>query len=622
MNISLLKPASRLIPDFTRVNLTSINLISTNLLSIGLLIFIIFYSALTQAANITVSSSRNPVAIDDSFHLTYETDSSIDGEPDFSPLYQYFDVLSSSQSTNMRFINGDYSLKKSWDLSVIAKQIGTFTIPSIKFGNDLSPAIQITVHDNPTANNYAPNPSSPKTSPGNQATIPATIFLENSLDKKETWVQSQLIYTIRLLRTVSVIGGSLTEAPETNDSDAIIHKISEDSYQTTRNNIRYDVFERRYAIFPQKSGVLKINPMTFEGRINAKQPQTIFDQFRMSGQLKRLRSKPLEATVNAAPDSINLQDWLPANNVQLLDEWSDDIQQIKTGEPITRTITIIADGLTGIQLPELNIEEINNVKQYPDKAVIENRQSTNSKGITGIKQIKVAMIPAVAGNYTLPEIKLAWWNTTSNQAEVAIIPEQTITAIGSASTTSQTSASTNTPIGASTTSPATTAQTTKAMEQLPAISSQNNNDKNPWPWISLFFAAAWLATLFLLLKKSTPTTVKSHTLSHKKSESIASLISKVKKHAKNNDAKHTKDALINWAQVFFADKTLSNLTQISQHCCVELSDEITQLNKILYSAEHTSWKGDKLLTAFKKQQTHTMHQQNRKNSALKPLYEK
>ena len=592
------------------INNTLLKSFNTNIIAVGLLIYLALYCTVLQAANITVSSSRNPVAIDDSFHLLYETDGNIDDEPDFSPLSQNFDILSSSQSTNMRFVNGNYSLKKSWDLSVIAKQTGTFTIPSIKFGNDISPAIQITVHENTAANNLTPNASSPN----NQANTSVSIFLENSLDKKETWVQAQLVYTIRLLRNVSVMGGSLTEVPETNDSDAIIHKISEDSYQTTRNGIRYDVFERRYAIFPQKSGSLKIHPMTFEGRINTQQARTFLERFRSSGQIKRLRSKPLEAVVKSAPPSINLQDWLPANQVQLLDEWSDDIQKIKTGEPITRTITIIADGLTGLQLPDLSIEEINNIKQYPDKPVIENRKSTGSKGLTGIKQIKIAMIPAKAGNYTLPEIKLSWWNTVSNKKETATIPEKTITATGSTNSAipEQINTQTDTPA---------IPQTENKLNQPPVISSTKNASGSLWQWISLCLATAWLITLYLFFKKPKTATATNVPVKEKQ-KSSKSLATIVNKHAQNNDAKQTKNALIQWAQVFFDDENINNLTQILQHCQTTLSNEIMQLNQALYSPEHASWNGKKLLVAFEEQQTHSKQHLKNETAVLKPLYQK
>lgn len=581
-----------------------------------LLLFTVLISAAADAANITVTTSRNPVAADDSFHLIYEADSSVDDDPDFTPIYQHFDVLSSSQSTNMRSINGNWSMKKTWDLAVIAKDIGRFTIPAINFGSDISPAIQITV-----SNSRPPNSFSPK----GKSTIPAKIFLESSIDKKSGWLQSQFIYTIRLLRTVGITSASLTE-PETNDPDAIIHQIGEDRYQTTRNGIRHDVIERRYAIFPQKSGLLKINPMTFEGRINATQPRSIFDQFRMSGQLKRLRSKAVEINVKAAPSTINLQDWLPASDVQLVEEWSDDIQNIKAGEPVTRTITIVAEGLTAVQLPDLDLKEINNLKQYPDKAVLENRKSTN--GLTGLKQIKVALIPSAAGSYTLPEIKLQWWNTKTNKKEVATIPQTVITATGlpdgNDHTSDHTGAQTNKLANDTSSNPVidTTGQDKQVSSdnetQLPAMPAADN--ETYWKGLSLFLALAWLLTLVLFFIKSGSRNTQSKTKINNHLLSVKSATSAVEKHARNNDAHNTKTALIEWAQLIYNDKGLTNLTQITKHCSAQLSHEIRTLNQALYRPEESSWNGKELLNAFKNEQSLKNKQTNKQHSALKPLY--
>ncbi len=583
------------------MNTSQQKIVKTSLLYTLLLCAVLISSA-AHAANITVTASRNPVAVDDSFHLIYEADSSVDDDPDFTQVYLHFDVLSSSQSTNMRSINGNWSLKKSWDLAVIAKDIGKFTIPPINFGKDTSPAIQITITNSSTPNSVAP---------GDKATIPAKIFLESSIDKKSGWLQSQFIYTIRLLRTVNITGASLTE-PETSDPDAIIHQIGEDRYQTTRNGVRHEVIERRYAIFPQKSGLFKINPITFEGRINATQPRSIFDQLRMSGQLKRLRSKTVEVNVKAAPPGVNLQDWLPAGNVQLIEEWSDDIQNIKAGEPVTRTITIAAEGLTAVQLPDLDLKEINGLKQYADKAVVENRQSKN--GLTGLKQIKVALIPAAAGSYTLPEIKLQWWNTKTNKKETAIIGQTLVTATGETQTNKVITHPVQTQNESLQDKPVTTDNKT------PPSSLQTELDEPYWKWSTLFFALAWLFTLALLFKKSKRQQPQSKIKTNVSGKTVKSAVAAVKEYANKNDARKTKITLIEWAQLFYDDKELTNLSQITEHCTAQLSQHIKQLNQTLYSPEKTSWNGKELATAFKNEQLLKNKLKNKNHSVLKPLY--
>ena len=559
-------------------------------------------TAIVQAANITVTSSRNPVAMDSSFHLIYEADSSVDDDPDFSPVYKDFDVLSSSQSTNMRSINGNWSLKKTWDLSLISKDIGRFTIPAINFGKDISPAIQITV-----TSSTSPNQSSPK----GQATIPAKIFLEGSVDKKTGWIQSQFIYSVRLFRTVNITGASLTE-PETSDADAIIQQLSEDRYQSTRQGIRYEVIERRYAIFPQKSGILKIKPITFEGRINATQPRSIFDQFRMSGQLKRLRSKTIEVTVKAAPKTINLQDWLPASEIQLIEEWSADIQNLKAGEPVTHTIMIAAEGLTGLQLPDLEFEDINGLKQYPDKPVIEDKKS--STGITGFKQLKVALIPAHAGTYTLPEIKLQWWNTKTSSKEIAIIPQTVINAIAGLDTDNITT----TPTPAENKIPLDKKVSTDNIAAIPV--TPVSSDQAYWKWLTAFFAFAWLYTLVLLSKKSKANRAIDKAKTGNTSISVKSAVLAVKKHAKNNDAENARVALIEWAKTVYTDNTIINLSQITKYCSPQLAREIRHLNESLYSQEHLTWNGKELLASFKNELVLNNKQSKKITTALKPLY--
>lgn len=570
------------------------------LLSLFVLSSLLFasVSSIADAANITVSTSRNPVSLDDSFHLYYEADSSVDDDPDFSPIYENFDVLSSSQSTNMRSINGSWSLKKTWDLAIIAKDIGKFTIPAIHFGSDISPAIQVTVLSSSSANSVSPK---------GQSTVPAKIFMEASIDKASGYVQSQFIYTIRLLRTVSLVGASITD-PVVTDADAIIKQIGEDNYSTKRNGISYEVFERRYAIFPQKSGKLKVNPLTFEGRVNASQPRTIFDQFRMSGQLKRLRSKAVEFEVKPAPATIKLQDWLPTSRLQLIDQWSDDIENIKTGEPITRTITISAEGLTGVQLPDLSFDDIEGIKQYPDKAVVEDQET--SSGITGVKQIKVALIPGRAGRYSLPEIRIGWWNTQTDKLESSTIPATSINVIGPVTEVA----------------PVATPPQTSVEQPVPSAApkvvqeTRGEDESILWKVLTASFAMAWLLTLLLYLRK--PSAPASTRASYDAASPIdlKPAINAVRKYAKQNDARNTRDALIKWAQANYADATLSNLNQLTKRCSTALATEIGRLNRCLYGADHQNWQGDALLSAFDDELSSRPRPAESGQLALKPLY--
>ena len=561
-------------------------------------ILLLFTSHATTAANITARLSHNPVSLDESFHLIYEADSNVDGDPDFSVLTRDFEILSSSQSTNMRSVNGSWSLKKSWDLALISKQAGVFTIPSVSFGKDSSPAVRITVKPS-TANNM-------QGTSGKDA-----FFIEVTTDRKTAWVQSEIIYTIRFFTSIQINRPTLSE-PETNDPDAIIEQLGQvASYQKMINGMPYSVNELRFAVYPQHSGTLTFKPVMFEGRISSgRRSSSLFDQFMQSGTLKRIRSKSVSVNIKPRPANVPADEWLPAEKVSIEEEWSEDITQLRTGEPVTRTLTIKATGLTAEQLNDIEFPQINGVKQYPDKAVTENQHKRD--GITGTRQIKVAMIPTRAGRYIIPEIRMPWWNTRTGQEEYALLPETEIEATGMASTSQM-------PPSLEITAPLAQTSAQRDKSSTPAASTTAEEIIRPgyWPWISLVLAVGWITTsiLFLSNSRSRKAATKPQLL-----PPILPLERAVEKACTRGDAIKTKDALLAWAAVRWPDQTVTSLADIADASSAELRTQLHALNSALYSPHAETWEPKSLLSAF-----HGFISQKRKSaktpeSILEPLY--
>jgi hypothetical protein len=560
------------------------------------LLLLLISSQALAAANITARLSHSPVSIDESFHLIFEADSNVDDDPDFSVLSKDFEILSSSQSTNMRSINGSWSLKKSWDLTLISKRAGIFTIPPVPFGKDSSPAIRVSVKSS-TSNNA-------QDSSGKDA-----FFVEVSTDRKSAWVQSEIIYTVRLLTSIPINRPTLSE-PETSDPDAIIEKLGQiANYQKMINGVPYSVSELRFAVYPQHSGTLTFKPMVFEGRISSgRRSSSLFDQFMQSGTLKRLRSKSVSVTIKPRPANIPANAWLPAEQVTVDEEWSEDVTQLRTGEPVTRTLTIKATGLTGEQLNDPEFIDVSGIKQYPDKAVVENQRKRD--GITGSRQIKVAMIPAQAGRYVIPEISIPWWNTRTGKQEYARLPETVIEASGIAAT-----APPQASVEVQQDSPA----SDQTAEQATTLTTGDHAIITPgyWPWVSLALAIGWLTTMLLQFRsrRLTTTAQKPAPL-----PPILPLQRAVEKACISGDATNTKDALLRWAAVRWPDRTVTSLADIADRSPTGLRDQILALNSALYSRQTGDWQPKALLSAFhgflsKKQKT-----KKRPDSILQPLY--
>ena len=525
----------------------------------------LFTATTVLAANITASVSRNPVTLDESFSLILKAEGQVNGEPDLSPLKKDFEVLGTSQSTSMNYVNGNFSRKTVWTIDLISKDVGVLTIPSIRFGKDSSPSLRITVKDS----NAGGKPASDQ-----------PISIEASTDKQTVWQHAQLILHIKLYHKGNIRNASISEI-ETSDPYAIIEQLGEDSnYEVVRNGVRYGVIERKYAIFPQTSGKLTIKPIRFEAQIGATR-RSFFDPF-VNGVLKRVHSAPIEVEVKPIPAGVNSGDWLPAEQVLIKEEWSQDPSKLTAGEPVTRTITLAARGILASQLPDIKLPETDGVKQYPDKPVLNSK--TDGNGVVASKQIKIAMIPAYGGSYTLPAVRIPWWNTRTGKAEVATLPAKTLVVSGSAKPATT---------AAPTVKPDKAPSADDVASAAPAETPQNLADP-VWKWISLALAIGWGLTIaaWLLSRRKAPAA--------KPTASVSKLRNQVLHSCQQHDARGCKNALLAWASARWPTQRIGNLMDIVPLVDDASANAIRELNSTLYSDHADNWRGDKLAQAFRK----------------------
>jgi hypothetical protein len=539
---------------------------------IAALMLLLFLSALAPqiilAADIKVSVDRNPVSLDESFKIIFTATQSPDNDPDFEPLEQDFSILARSNSNSASWINGKSSKAIQWTLNVMAKRAGNLMIPSVKFGHDISQPLPIQVTE---------------TTPNKAANTDEDLFIEVEATPQNPTIQSQVFYTLRLYTKVDISQARLNE-PEL--ADAVIERLGDDrNYNTQVNGVNYSVTERKYAIFPQKSGRLTIKPLVLTAEVlTSSRPG--FNSFFNSQQTqtKRIASKAITLDVKPVPASFTGKHWLSAQQLVLKQEWSGDTQQMKVGEPLTRTLTLLVKGATVGQLPELNTTNTNDqLKAYPDQPVLQEQKKAD--GLLAFREEKIALIPSQTGSYTLPALEIPWFNTESQKMELAKIPETTLTAVAVAGTQAP-------PVTqAAPVTPTVTPSTTQKIETNPAING--GQDTNNWLWLSVFLAAGWLLTvIFFLTRRAAAKPVIEQ---DDPDASLKDCIKRLKTACTDNDAAAAKDALLAWGRQQF---NATNLGTLSAFCDARLRDEILQLNQTLYSHVTGEWQGKKLFQAF------------------------
>ena len=316
------------------VNIINVRLVNAfqDILRLFCRVLIVFVFALNAGfAGVIASVDRTKVELNESFTLKVIVDTAIDLEPDVSDLEGDFYVGSRSQLSNTTIINGKIARSRTWTYALMAKRPGNLVIPSIIVGNERSQPINILI------------------APQSESVLgEADIFISAEADDSEGFVQAQNLFRIKIYRMVQTRQPRLYE-PEIRGIETLVEIVGDDrNYESVINGKTYEVTERVYALFPQESGVLSIAPIRFEARI-LKDGSITGRRTYQSSELT-ISVLPIPVPPDAYPDA----NWLPAKNVEITEEWSRDMQNLRSGEPITRQLTVTAIGQLSTQLPSID----------------------------------------------------------------------------------------------------------------------------------------------------------------------------------------------------------------------------------------------------------------------------
>jgi hypothetical protein len=380
----------------------------------ALMLFILIMATLLFSNNVfalskvTAVVDKNPAMINESILLTVTADDDVNRNAlDTSPLLSDFIVGQTSVSSQTSMVNFKTTRVTKWQIVLIARTPGQFIIPALTIENQQSEPVELTVVAAKEANN----------------TTQTDIFVTSEVSRNEVYVQQLLTLSIKLHFAVDLKSGNLTEPSLTG---ATIEKIGQDKQSDNIiNGRRYRVIEQTYAITPEQSGEFTLAAPLFSGEI-------LQASKRRSSFLSFAQTKPVSIlgdalTIVVLPIPANYPanaQWLPTDILTLHQEWPTGNDQFTVGEPITRTITLTAAGLSKAQLPKIEMKSSRGLKIYPDQAEL-NANLRNDR-LVSQKIQNFALVPSNAGDFVLPEMGITWFNTVTNKIEVATLPAKTI----------------------------------------------------------------------------------------------------------------------------------------------------------------------------------------------------
>ena len=513
-------------------------------------------------ATVVTRVDRADIELNESFTLEVITDANIDLQPDTSVLEQDFYIGQGSQLSNTTIVNGQIRRSKTWTYVLMPKSAGKITIPPVSVGTEQSDPLLITVSEP----SYAP--------PG-----VAEVFLTSEVDFNETYVQAQVLLTIKIYRSVATRQPALRD-PTVTGVEVLSETAGDDrSYEAVIDGTAYNVVERVYALYPQESGSIEISPARFEARV--------LRNGRITGR-KVFESEPQVITVQSIPprpaefpDAV----WLPARDLQISEDWSRDPEEVKAGEPLTRHVTISALGQLETQIPALETPAAAGINVYPDKPELSRR--VESGGIRGVRKDQYAMIGVIAGVVTLPALEVPWWNTETSEWQVARLPERSIT------------------IQPSGDAPAPEPEVETAAET--GADAETDSDAAPslmsggfWRRVSELLAAIWLVTLLAWWWTSRPAKREPREPApvplHKRQ---SRLLKSARKAARAGDAAGVKQTLLEWAALEWPENTPRSIGALAGRVSPDLAGELDVFSSLNYGPTRGEFDGEALATAIR-----------------------
>ena len=555
--------------------------IQQSVIIIGLLCCSLFAFAKDMALDIT----PDKVSVGESFRVTLTIHEQINARPDLSNLKKDFLVLGTSQSMQMTIINGRSSMISRWEIALLPKRAGTLIIPTIRIGRYSSPKTEIEVL---AASQKVANRRSKK------------LFLRTRVDNKQPLVQSQLTYTIKLYYAADLSQGNIAE-PEV--SNAVVFRVGNDrQYQTRYKGRNYNVLERNYAIFPQKSGKFTIKPALFTGI-----EEVSNGGFVVQTRPARAVGKTISLNVQKIPTIALKHHWLPARELTVEEAWQIPEGEIAVGDPINRTLIIHAKGLTSAQLPEIAMLKLPGFNVYADKAVSNDTVVANQ--VIGQRKEQLAYIPTQSGKLTIPELKIYWWNTVEDRLEVITLSKREFTVSGASKASPQVSIN-------------------KAKPAQISTSPISHEVDNTFTYVIAAVLAIWFVALcwwWLTGRKKLPGKQKQVRKAVKGSvikPSAEKIKLSLKTACEKQKPKQARDALIQWAKLTFPKSPCRNLGDVSHKINdPTLRAALDDLISTLYAdADTTMWDGKKLWYAFANYKTESLDKAAASIDDLPPLY--
>ena len=403
-----------------------------------------------------VRVDKTYVEVKEEINLTLSVSSdSTDIKSPTMPSLPNFNIYSSGQSRNVSMINGKVSVNMRFNYILSPRFAGKSTIKpfTVEVNGKIykTEPIEIevyrsgqvnssnaTVNQNPAyagavaykdkvknannktkTNQQSSHINNPNIS--NMHNLP-DFFMTANTDRKEAYLNEQIDLKIRFYQNKSTFGNPQYERPKMEGFIFEDIKTNEGYEVLAGNNYHYIEFETAlFGILPGKAtiGSAKVEYVPSNGVMDA------FDMFfSSSSKPKTVDTAPIDIIIKPLPTHGKTASFSGAVGSNFKIETSVDRPVISAGE--TLTLTTLISGVGNMR----SIDALPPLDLGPSFRVYDSTSSLSSKitagKLGGTKEFKTVIVPRTSGTFTIPAIKIQYFNPENKTYETVSSQEITL----------------------------------------------------------------------------------------------------------------------------------------------------------------------------------------------------
>jgi hypothetical protein len=197
--------------------------------------------------------------------------------------------------------------------------------------------------------------------------------------------------------------------------DAIVLQRENFALNSTRNEDGKDwtVQQWTLVVYPQRSGRFEIPAIALTLSVVGDDLKPIQGP---------VQSQPFDFAA-AKPEATKEADvWVATSRFEISDRFDKPLEELSPGDALQRTISISADNLPAMMLPQIQTARIDGIAIYSKAAQLEDK--VNRGEYIAKRTQRITYVFEKAGEYRLPAQTFYWWNLETGSLETATLAAQ------------------------------------------------------------------------------------------------------------------------------------------------------------------------------------------------------